>query len=251
MSNYFIAPYPKNHIPTKHADIGNDYLDISEGFYNTIQGEGPTFGRPSIFLRVQGCTLNCVWCDTDWQKGFRFSFEELFLIMEKHNLIDQLMIEGRHLILTGGSPLKQQDRLVNFFAEFAHRYQFMPYIEVENECTIIPTKEFDGIVTQWNNSPKLANSNMAERVRFRPEVLAWFRKNRADANFKFVISTEGDIKEIQQLFVLGEVAPHQIILMPEGDTAEKIEAKRKWVLEICMKYGWRYSTREQIFLDVL
>ncbi|MBU0728011.1 7-carboxy-7-deazaguanine synthase QueE, partial [Patescibacteria group bacterium] len=38
-------------------------LYISEIFYS-IQGEGPNAGKPAVFLRLFGCNLNCVWCDS-------------------------------------------------------------------------------------------------------------------------------------------------------------------------------------------
>ena len=38
-------------------------MKISEVFA-TIQGEGILSGVPSLFIRVSGCNLRCVWCDT-------------------------------------------------------------------------------------------------------------------------------------------------------------------------------------------
>jgi hypothetical protein len=38
-------------------------LRISEVFAS-IQGEGPWVGRPSVFMRLGLCNLECAWCDT-------------------------------------------------------------------------------------------------------------------------------------------------------------------------------------------
>src|SRR6267143_81499 len=38
---------------------------IAETFYS-IQGEGATAGLPAIFVRLQGCTVGCAWCDTKY-----------------------------------------------------------------------------------------------------------------------------------------------------------------------------------------
>lgn len=38
-------------------------INLSEIFYS-IQGEGPNTGKPSIFIRLAGCNLCCVWCDS-------------------------------------------------------------------------------------------------------------------------------------------------------------------------------------------
>ena len=42
-----------------------DALFVSEVF-TSIQGEGPFTGRPSVFLRLGRCNLECAWCDTKY-----------------------------------------------------------------------------------------------------------------------------------------------------------------------------------------
>lgn len=37
-------------------------LRVSEVFGPTFQGEGPSAGRPAVFVRLGGCNLNCSWC---------------------------------------------------------------------------------------------------------------------------------------------------------------------------------------------
>ena len=32
--------------------------------FRSLQGEGPSLGTPSTFVRLQGCTVGCAWCDT-------------------------------------------------------------------------------------------------------------------------------------------------------------------------------------------
>ena len=41
-------------------------LLISEIFGPTIQGEGKSIGQTASFIRLGGCNLHCVWCDTPY-----------------------------------------------------------------------------------------------------------------------------------------------------------------------------------------
>lgn len=226
-------------------------LDICEFFYDTIQGEGSGIGYPAAFLRLQGCTLDCVWCDTEWRIGTRYALPTLFESMEAVDLITRFR-KGHRLILTGGSPLKQQDRLVNFLVQFNERYGFTPVIEIENECTIIPSWGLFTFVDVWNNSPKLSSSGMKPFVRIKPAVLNWFSENCSSCWFKFVVSCEEDWQEIQMDFIdPGYIRVDQIILMPLGKTVEELSITRPIALELAIRHGARYSSREQVVLNEL
>ena len=37
-------------------------IPVMESFYS-IQGEGTHTGKPSYFIRLAGCDVNCHWCD--------------------------------------------------------------------------------------------------------------------------------------------------------------------------------------------
>ena len=70
---------------------GENKLVIAEMFADTLQGEGINTGVPSTFIRLQGCTLQCVWCDTldVWPHGNEYSFEEIFDLFEKNGFIEK------------------------------------------------------------------------------------------------------------------------------------------------------------------
>lgn len=67
---------------------GEPFLEVAEFFADTIQGEN-FVGYPSTFLRLQHCTQNCVWCDTQevWRYGNPYTYNELFSMMEEADLI--------------------------------------------------------------------------------------------------------------------------------------------------------------------
>ena len=235
-------------------------LKVAECFADTVQGEN-SVGIPSVFLRLQGCTLNCSWCDTEevWRKGNPYNVTELLDLWNIKWLVDDTrtdtpeeasnarsivdrLREGHHLILTGGSPLKQQDGLIALISEFQTRFGFKPYIEIENECTLVPKDEIVAIVDLWNNSPKLANNGMKRLVRYKPGIIRYL--STLNSHFKFVISEAADWDEIVKDFIEpGLIKKHQIVLMPEGATREDLHKNYQKVVDIAVREDLRMTDR--------
>lgn len=228
---------------------GSHYLNVSEFYYDTIQGEGVYTGHPAMFLRLKGCTLNCSYCDTSevWRYGTPWTFEELFTLMFDNGLIRRLRQDEHHLVITGGSPLLQQERLALFISEFEEEFGFTPFIEIENECYFLPNTKLISSVACWNNSPKLTNSGVDLVYRYKPEVITQLTK--LNSWFKFVISNEYDWKEIEDLYLNPLlIKKEQIILMPEGATHEEILKNQLMVVNLAIYHGVRYSPRLHIDL---
>lgn len=79
-------------------------LKITEIFYS-LQGETNTVGLPTVFIRLTGCPLRCVYCDTAYafKGGQRLSFEQIFEKIAEYRC--------QHITVTGGEPLAQPDCL--------------------------------------------------------------------------------------------------------------------------------------------
>lgn len=224
-------------------------LKIAEFFSKTIQGEGASTGTPAAFLRMKDCTLNCSWCDSTavWKYGNSYSVFEMLDLMQESGLVEDLK-NGHHLVLTGGSPIKQQSQLSALLALFQVRNGFIPFIEVENECVLEVEPQFAQFVSQWNNSPKLQNSEMKEKLRYKPEVI----KQAAQFNnswFKFVISQPEDWTEIQTFFLDPKLIDRsQVILMPCGANQEELNKSREMAAEIAIRENVLFSDRLHITL---
>lgn len=244
MVNTVIGAFPKEKREAKKD--GSKIINVAECFSNTIQGENWA-GYPATFLRLQRCTLNCVWCDTAevWRHGNPYSVNELIQIFDDEGVIESLK-GGQHLILTGGSPLLQQDALVQLIEYIEARYQFKPFIEIENECTLMPRPEMIEYVDWWNNSPKLANSGNKTRFRYKPDVLHTLNQLE-NSWFKFVIADEDDWAEIKKDFINpGLIKKNKIVLMPEGASREELQEKYNFVIDMCCREGVRFSDRMQV-----
>jgi 6-pyruvoyltetrahydropterin 2'-reductase len=236
-----------------------NYLIISEQFYS-IQGEGINVGQPAVFLRLAACNLTCkgfsyqdaetgeqLGCDTAkvWRKGERWSFEKILTHWQNQGWLHALT-NGAHLVITGGEPLLQQAALVHFIETL--KVQVDTFIEIETNATILFSDELLIHLNQINASPKLRFAGDAADKRVKPAVLKQLAKCDI-AYFKFVLSEPEQINEImtdyQQLYAIPTT---RILLMPEGGTADIINANSDWLIELCKKYHLRYSPRLHIII---
>lgn len=246
MSRSLIEGNPKFH---KEVPSDTPHVNIAEFFCDTVQGEGVHIGIPATFLRVQHCSQSCIWCDSSevWRQGNPYTFQELFDVIESADLIRKFKA-GQHLVLTGGSPVKAQKNLVGFLQEFKQVYGFLPYIEIENESTLMPSEELIELVDCWNNSPKLENSYNPRDFRLQPVILKKLSSLK-NSWFKFVVFEEEDWQEIKRDFLDTElIQKNQIILMPLGATREELLQNRQRVVDIAVRENVRYSTREHVIL---
>lgn len=76
-------------------------LRITE-IFASLQGESSRVGLPTVFVRLTGCPLRCVWCDTEYafQGGETRSLESILNEVRSHGL--------HHVCVTGGEPLAQK-----------------------------------------------------------------------------------------------------------------------------------------------
>lgn len=81
-------------------NVKAETLRINEIFYS-LQGETRTVGLPTVFVRLTGCPLRCVYCDTE------YAFEG-GTIMSLDDIVAQVArFKPRFVTVTGGEPLAQ------------------------------------------------------------------------------------------------------------------------------------------------
>jgi 7-carboxy-7-deazaguanine synthase len=76
-------------------------LKITETFVS-IQGEADAVGWPTLFIRLTGCPLRCVYCDTQYSfYGGEWQTVDALLEVARNSGV-------RHVCVTGGEPLAQK-----------------------------------------------------------------------------------------------------------------------------------------------
>jgi 7-carboxy-7-deazaguanine synthase len=77
-------------------------LRVTE-IFRSIQGESTHAGRPCAFVRLTGCPMRCVWCDSE----YTFTGGEYFTIAD---VVSQVHAFNCQLVeVTGGEPLAQRE----------------------------------------------------------------------------------------------------------------------------------------------
>lgn len=92
---------PSSQSLTSHKQ-SDALVRITEIFYS-LQGEARTVGLPTVFVRLTGCPLRCVYCDTE----YAFNGGELFSIDQ---IVERVAAyTPRYVTVTGGEPLAQKE----------------------------------------------------------------------------------------------------------------------------------------------
>lgn len=84
-------------------------MQITE-IYKSLQGESTWAGLPCVFVRLTGCNLRCVWCDSEYTftGGRKMTADQVW------EEVQRLSPAGGLVEITGGEPMLQERELVPF-----------------------------------------------------------------------------------------------------------------------------------------
>lgn len=225
-------------------------MRVAEVFGPTVQGEGPSTGRPAVFVRLWGCNLDCAWCDTPYtwdvsgKNGTPYRRDDESRVVDPAELAAEALLlvpAGRRhdyrVVVTGGEPLLQAHAVLQLVSALAPME-----VEVETNGTIAPP--VDSSVVAYNVSPKLAHARTS-RDSLRPDVLTEFLQlMRSPVAFKFVCQQPDDLDAIDDL----RLPPHLVWIMPEGRDAATIEQRGRTLAPHVLDRGYNLSTRLHVLL---
>lgn len=222
--------------------------------FASLQGEGPSMGRPVAFVRLSRCNLACAWCDTAYtwrftgdnrphRDGLAFDRKANQIALDEAEVAARIMALGQdRLVITGGEPLLQGAALARMVALLNGMS-----VEVETNGTVAPHPALDPLVAQYNVSPKLAHSGNPADLALVPERLsAWASEPKAW--FKFVIATPGDVDEVLSLIARCAIDRQRVYLMPEGTDSPTLRERERWLSDLALQHGLRLSDRLHIHL---
>lgn len=259
--------------------IKENLTEDSTGFKyaGTFQGEGKLTGTACLFIRTSACNLRCAWvgldgkgspCDTPYS-----SHKPEKNIMEVDDII-QIVLDNtlsqkiKHIVISGGEPTMQTEAL----EELLEKLQTLGYhTTIETNATIFSDKiaKYTDLVSM---SPKLSTStphqanlvdtgitysekwaSKHEKLRINIPVIQSYitdsKKRMNDFQLKFVVATDQDIIEIEQiLYQLEGYESSDICLMPEGVDVNTLNSRTGWIAEQALKRGWRFAPRLHIMM---
>jgi len=174
-------------------------LRVTEIFHS-IQGESTHAGRPCTFVRLTGCPMRCVWCDSEYTftGGDHISLEE---VIEKVRAFDCPLVE-----ITGGDPLAQKNALI--LVQRLCDEGFEVLIETGGYFSI------DGIDRRAKIILDVKCPASGEEVRNHWPNLERLRADRDEV--KFVVANRGDwdfAHDVIKRYEL-ETAAHAVLISP-------------------------------------
>lgn len=239
-------------------------LAVNE-LYPAFQGEGATIGRHCMFLRLAGCPLHCVWCDSaytwrfsdkhDHEGGIVYNKGDEVELRDTFDIADDLIDTSPMVVITGGEPMVQQKGIVELIEYFLD-FNYAPRVEFETAGIIKPSDNLTralwdaGCEFHFNVSPKLASSGNSVEERRDFDVLKVFTEyaNVQQATFKFVVSSDDDWEEINMIVDELDFPRERVYVMPEGVERDKILEGTMAIEDKAREYGYNVSTRLHVLL---
>lgn len=243
-------------------------------YSGTIQGEGRLAGTPSIFVRLQGCNLRCIWRDADGNivpcdtrhASFDNEGQKVMEVADIVKIIEQNRGNINHVVITGGEPMLQARGLV----ELLDRLKVMNiHTTIETNGTIF-NEQCVKLASLMSISPKLPSSIPSEDklsvrgyiadfqtikhakiiadIRPLQQIIDAVRKYKNALQLKFVVASLQDADDIKSYFIdrLRDISTDDIFVMPMATTAEAMHRNGLFAMKMAIENNWHYSPRLHI-----
>ena len=155
--------------------------------FESINGEGKKAGQLALFIRFQGCNLNCDYCDTKWAN----KQDTKYISISTEEIINRILKSGiKNITITGGEPLIQP--YIKELLKELSKLDIEIEIETNGSIDIKPFTEFKNISLTMDY--KLSASKMENFMNL--ENFSYIRKNDT---IKFVSGSIEDLEKVKTL----------------------------------------------------
>lgn len=182
---------------------------LVNGVYEDIQREGILSGYHTLFVRLQGCSMQCKWCNVP--QTWKFDKRKA---VKCEKFTDDILrrLKGRHmwLCITGGEPMEQIEPVM-FVIERLRRNDCRN-ISIET-CgyPIPPAKVLVDLAVNdifLSVSPKLPSigASYSEEI-FKTTLSTWsvVPENPHRVQFKFVVASKSDLEVVEKYLPVSNV----------------------------------------------
>jgi 7-carboxy-7-deazaguanine synthase len=203
-----------------------EIIMLVHSVFESISGEAGFFpqGTWCTFVRLQGCNLDCHWCDTPNARKKRIEQAEISI----DAVIEEIERYGnKHILITGGEPLfRDHAELIELFVHL-FRKDFLVQVETNGSLNLPGPYSFPKDKAFWVMDRKTPSSGMSGKM-----IPVDSLKQQCQSNpviFKYVISYSYNI-DLEWAIADMKKFPEQekfIISPVNGDGGQILEIKDK------------------------
>jgi len=225
-------------------------MKFAERPFKGYQGEGPSMGRPALFIRMLSCNLSCDICDTK----FSWRLSELESVDCSEELLFEQIQNSNRIVFTGGEPLlKKNIKMMNQLTDF---FSYPMDYEIETNGTLIPDEDFldriNHVGVQLNISPKF-NVVQQKDVDTTPILVDYITDNELDnlkqnMIVKILFNGPDDIEMALSFIKDRDININQLWMQPCGISSEQLKKTIKRYEQILLDNSINLSFRTHVFI---
>ena len=220
--------------------------------------------NPKDYTSYDDLPLVHTGCDSyaSWDVRFKH-LSPMLTVSAIVDRIQELLPNGKfgndkHLIFTGGEPLLGWQRsYIELFEEIRKRNMNLTHITFETNGTQQLQEDLkvylrNNFNVTFSVSSKLPSSGEKWEEAILPDVIAGYMDVGDLVYFKWVVSNQDDyddvVRAVDTYSRILDIDEVPVYLMPAGGTTMHYDNNEKWVADLAMKNGWRYTPRLQVQL---